>query len=273
MKKILIATDFSPCAANAMEYALELAKILNVEVCALHAIGPMEGVNNNTYNAIWIEDYYDEKRQALKDWVANFAANDRFKGVTITTDCEVGILSSVLIKYAQANPVELLIMGTTGASGISGLFGSNANMAISKTQIPTLILPLEGKFSLQPAITLATDYSSDLSAADVNALNELVKAFKLEKLNILYVVEKSDETFIQAGEKILKSLIQDTQLVFNYISDTNASAGILGFVEENATDILCVVKRHHNLIYRIFGRSTINKLVKKTIKAVLVLHE
>ncbi len=31
MKKILVATDFSACANNAMEYAMDLAKILNLE--------------------------------------------------------------------------------------------------------------------------------------------------------------------------------------------------------------------------------------------------
>ena len=42
MKKILVATDFSACATNAMEYAMDLARVLGVEVVALHAIGAFE---------------------------------------------------------------------------------------------------------------------------------------------------------------------------------------------------------------------------------------
>ena len=68
MKKILVASDFSNCAGNAMEYAMELAKILNLDVCVIHAIGSTEGVFNNIYNAIYIEDYYTKKRQALAAW-------------------------------------------------------------------------------------------------------------------------------------------------------------------------------------------------------------
>ena len=56
MKKILVATDFSACASNAMEYAMDLARVLNVEVVALHAIGSFEGIFNNTYNALYIEE-------------------------------------------------------------------------------------------------------------------------------------------------------------------------------------------------------------------------
>jgi nucleotide-binding universal stress UspA family protein len=273
MKKILIATDFSACADNAMEYALSLAEVLNFEVTAIHAIGPMEGVNNNTYNAIYIEDYYNEKRLALKEWVEKHRKNDQFKDVIITTECEVGSLSNVLTKYINTNPVELIIMGTMGSSGISGLFGSNASMIISKTETPTLILPMESKFSKNPTITLATDFESRLSSKDLAALNELIRAFKSEKLDILYVIEKSDPQFIEAGEKSLKALIERADLVFNYIDGSNATNGILSFIEEKSSDILCVVKRHHNLIYRLFTRSTVNQVVKKTPKAVLVLHE
>ncbi len=68
MKKILVASDFSTCAANAMEYAMHMAKVLNIEVHVIHAIGTTEGVFNNTYNALYIEDYYKNKRQALSEW-------------------------------------------------------------------------------------------------------------------------------------------------------------------------------------------------------------
>ena len=73
MKQILVATDFSTCATNAMEYAMELAKILDVELCAIHAIGSTEGVNNNMFNAIYIEDYHNNKRQALATWASAFS--------------------------------------------------------------------------------------------------------------------------------------------------------------------------------------------------------
>jgi len=273
MKQILIATDFSNCAGNAMEYALELGRVLNLEVCAIHAIGSMEGVNNNTYNAIYIEDYQNNKKQALIEWVNGFAARDQYKGIQVTTASEVGSVSGVITKYMEANPVEILVMGTMGSTGISGLFGSNVSAMVSKTHIPTLIIPMESKFTADPVISLATDFSSDLSAADVNALNELIAAFKSEKLDVLYVNEKPDVKYIETGEGILKKLINKTTLVFNYINDSNPTSGILKFIEENHTDILCVVKHHHNLVYRIFNRSTVNQVMNKAIKAILVLHE
>jgi len=81
MKQILVATDFSASASNAMDYAMALAKILNMEVCAVNAIPSMEGVGNNMYNAFFIDDYHNTKRQALKDWAAGYSSKEEYSGV------------------------------------------------------------------------------------------------------------------------------------------------------------------------------------------------
>src|SRR3569623_2009508 len=99
MKQILVATDFSAAAGNAMAYALELAKTLATEVCVIHAIHPTEGIDNNTYNAIFIEDYYTNKRQALKNWTANFTGVEAYKDLEVRTLCAVGFLKNVISRY------------------------------------------------------------------------------------------------------------------------------------------------------------------------------
>ena len=273
MKQIVVATDFSNCASNAMEYAVELAKILNLELCAIHAIHPTEGIDNSVYKAIFIEDYYNNKRQALANWAANFVTKYQYWDVKVTTLCEVGNVSNVLTKYIESNDVELLVMGSMGSTGISGLFGSNVSTMFTKTKIPTLVIPLESKFSIDPVITLATDFSSDLSSEDVNALNELIIAFKSHKINVLNILEKPEWKTNEAGENSLKALIKNVELDFKYIHEDNPKEGIMNFIQGNQTDILCVVKHHHNLVYRIFNRSTINQVMNKSIKAILVLHE
>ncbi|WP_183557965.1 universal stress protein [Mucilaginibacter sp. SP1R1] len=273
MKQILVATDFSKSAANAMAYAMELASILNRDVCAIHAIHPTEGINNSTYNAIFIEDYYNNKRQALKEWAAEFAADEAYNAVNVTTLCDVGFLKNVITRYVDEYPVELLVMGITGSTGITGIVGSNASMMVTKVKTPTLIIPLESKFSKVPMITLATDFETRLSAEDVNALNEMVKAFGSEKMQILYVDDKSDQKHIQNGETRLRELFAQTPLDFNYITNSSPLSGITDFIETHETDILCLVKHHHNIVYRLFTRSTVNQVMNRSVKAILVLHE
>ena len=273
MKQILVATDFSNNAANAMEYAMGLAKILKLEVCAIHAIHPTEGINNNVYNAIFIEDYYDKKRAELKEWAATFSNREEFKDVPVVTLCGVGFLKNVVTRYIDENHVELLAMGITESTGISGLVSSNADVLVSLVNIPTLIVPIESKFSNSPVITLATDYETRFSADDVNAINDLLHSFNSEKLQVLYVTEKSDAKHIEVGESRLKELIKLTPLEFNYIDNSSPLNGIMDFIAKNETDILCLVKRHHNVIYRLFSTDTVQKVMNRAAKAVLVLHE
>jgi len=272
MKQIVVATDFSNCASNAMEYAVELARILKIEVCAIHAIARTEGLDNNVYNAIFIDDYYNNKKTALANWAAGFVSRDEYKDVSVTTLCEVGSLSSVLTNYMDSHPVELLVMGTMGATGISGLFGSNASAMVSKTRVPILVIPLETSFAPNPVITLATDFTSELSAEDINALNELIIAFNLEKLVVLNILEAPEWKTNEAGENKMKALINNTALDFKYISEDSTKEGIMNFVQGNNTDILCLVKHHHNFVFSLFNRSTVTQVMNKSVKAVLVLH-
>jgi len=273
MKQILVATDFSNSAANAMRYAMELAKVLHMEVCAIHAIHPTEGINNSTYNAIFIEDYYNNKRQALAQWVNKYKDDERFDNVKVTTLCDVGFLRAVITRYVKNHPVVLLVMGITGATGISGIVGSNTSMMVTKVKIPTLVIPLESQFAKFPIITLATDYETRLSAEDVNALNEMIKAFGSEKMRVLYVAENNDPEHLATGETKLKDLIKHTELEFNYIHSSNKLNGIMDFINTNETDLICLVKHHHNIVYRLFTRSTVNQIINKSVKAILVLHE
>ncbi len=273
MKQILVASDFSICSGNALEYALGLAKVLNVQVCIIHAVGVNQGVDNNIFNAIYIEDYHKNKKEALSAWAATFGNKEEYSNVSITTTVDVGSVAAVITKYIETNPVELLVMGTMGSTGISGLFGSNASTMVLKTKTPTLIVPLESKFLPNPVITLATDFAFNLSAEDVNALNELINAFKLQKLNVVNVIEGKDWKVNEAGENKLKTLINHAALEFKYISEDNPTDGIMNFIASSQTDILCLVKHHHNLVYRIFTRSTVNQVMSRALKAILVLHE
>lgn len=273
MKTLLVATDFSNCASNAMEYALELASILHLEVCAIHAIHPTEGIDNSIYNAIYIENYYNSKRDALAHWAENLRNKKEYKNVKVSTLCDVGFLNNVISKYAASHPVELLLMGITGSTGITGIVGSTANMIVSKLKVPTLIVPLESRPSKGPVVTLATDFSTELSSEDVHILKEVIRAFDTPELHVLNVMDKSDISPVITGEKTLKELFKPVSLDFNYISNSSTTDGIMDFVENNKTDILCVVKHHHNMLYRIFNRSTVNQVMNKSIKAILVLHE
>lgn len=273
MKKILVPSDFSACSGNALLYALGLAKILEFEIVVMHAISPTEGINNNIYDAIYVEDYYSMKREGLATWVKLYSDKDKFKGIPVNTLCDIGSLSTVIKKYIEMNPVEFLVMGTMGSSGISGLFGSNTQLMVEKTKTPTLIIPLETRFSKKSKITLATDFTSQLSQKDITVMKELLAVMANKKLNVLNIVQSQELKKNEEGEAHWKSIMPKIKLDFNYIQEGSTLEGIINFIISSQTDIICLVKRHRNIAYRLFNKSTVNQLLNRPIKAVLVLHE
>ena len=93
------------------------------------------------------------------------------------------------------------------------------------------------------------------------------------RLNVVNIVESATWTANEEGEAKLKSVLNGTALDFKYIKEDNPIEGILNFIVSSETDIVCLVKRHHGLVYRIFNTSTVNKVLNRSVKAILVLHE
>jgi hypothetical protein len=92
-------------------------------------------------------------------------------------------------------------------------------------------------------------------------------------MKVLYVGQKSEIKNVETGESRLQELIKHAELEFNYINESNPITGIMEFIEKQDTDILCLVKHHHNIVYRLFNRSTVNQVLNRSVKAILVLHE
>ena len=277
MKQILVASDFSQSALDALLYALPLAKALKMEIAVIHAIHPTEGIQTSTYNAIFIEDYYSRKRAALQEWVNPHVAKADYQDIPVTTVCVVGALRAVINQYIEYNNVSFLVMGITGATGITGIVGSNASMAVSKLRIPTLIVPQGSVPSSSPVLTLATDYkTTKFSIKDKKAMTQLLKIAPENRLEVIHIWEKdTDPEELKSDEQKLQQMLPTAQMHFHYIEeDVQTVRGIVDFVTKNETDILCLVKRDHNVIYRLFGSgTTVNQLINKSVKAVLVLHE
>lgn len=70
----------------------------------------------------------------------------------------------------------------------------------------------------------------------------------------------------------MKGRYPEAELEFRYIKEDSPIEGIVNFISGSQTDIVCLVKRHHGLVYRLFNTSTVNKVLNRSIKAVLVLH-
>src|SRR5690349_4051616 len=125
MKKILVPTDFSDCAANALDFAIQSAKLLPATITLLHAFdlpGSMYtdymGVNREFRQIQWNED---EKRLAdMKESIG------KMHDIKVDTRLITAPLKIAIDDISKSEEYDLIIMGTLGASGLKEkLWGSN----------------------------------------------------------------------------------------------------------------------------------------------------
>lgn len=114
---ILVPTDFSECAQEALEYALQLAKHLDARVCIVHAfLVPIVGWEGAwAFPADALTQIETDARDKLK------AALDKARETlpTITATFFDGDPREAVPKVALQIKADLIVMGTHGRTGLS----------------------------------------------------------------------------------------------------------------------------------------------------------
>ncbi len=178
MKKILVPTDFSATANNAVKYAIHLAKKTNSDILFFHSVYSL--VADEKLANSYAKEYAKIKLKAenkIRKEVENI-----YKKLHLKCKSEK---VSFLVKFGaypiqdifdivSEKKIDFIIIGTHGATGLKKvLFGSNTSQVISKANVPVLAIPLHHSFHpIQEII-----YSTDLE----NVKNELKKLKPISK--------------------------------------------------------------------------------------------
>ncbi|MCL9817573.1 universal stress protein [Natronocalculus amylovorans] len=137
--RILIPTDGSEAAVEATAHALDLAKrhdasldILNiVDHERLGRMAPQLGADQ-------IRDALTAEGERSTALVADKADRAGIDTKTIVRD---GIPADTIVEYAENEGIDVIVMGTTGRSGLDRLLlGSVAETVIQQTQIPVFLV-------------------------------------------------------------------------------------------------------------------------------------
>ncbi len=189
MKTILVPTDLSNNALNALKYALKLAEAGSSRLIVFHCSNQSPAIlmeaTTPSARELMVKDDIKTKKIALSKHVEKalkLTASDIQPRLIVESNPFV--VENVL-EVAQRSKVSLIVMGTHGASGMEKvLFGSNTTELISKSEIPVLAIPEKYRFKEVKKILFATDLA--------DFPNELKKVIPFSKatgaaVNVLYM--------------------------------------------------------------------------------------
>ncbi len=280
MNKILVPTDFSKIAANALNVALDLAEKFDAEIYLLNIIEPLVDVgfsasgSVNFENTITEEDrYIYELHRVNEKKLAAFAARHARGEVDIYPTIGIDKVGDGILNFAKKYHVDLVIMGTSGENTFEEYFlGNHTEQVMRESHCPVLAVrnPIDN-FQMENVV-MATDLKSNV----YESMSYLTRLFSLlnPKIHLLHI-SKSNSISIKDTDKQLNEFAIKYQLgdhTSNVIHHSNLKAGIQRFAAEMKADLIISFTHGRKGLAHFLKGSITEDLVKQSKIPVLSVH-
>jgi nucleotide-binding universal stress UspA family protein len=139
MNKILVATDGSESAGQAVEFGIELALEHQAELILVHVVPALDIVPASGFGigGAFPHEPSTQDRQLLEDAAVRAEEHD----VVATTMLLVGDTVDEIVAYADSHDVDLIVVGSRGHGTIANaLLGSVSRGVLAESKRPVLVV-------------------------------------------------------------------------------------------------------------------------------------
>lgn len=162
MKKILIPTDFSKHAEYALKVAAQIARKNNGEIILLHMLELPNQASDAIGGGAAIPEIMFFKNAAIKK-LEDLMDEDYLEGIKVSEVVQFELAFDGILKISKVNEVDLIVMGSHGASGYKEMFiGSNAEKVVRNSEVPVLIIKAEEENFEVNDFVFASDFSEEI---------------------------------------------------------------------------------------------------------------
>lgn len=275
MKTIIVPTDFSPVAANAMHYAIDMARTVNASILLMHVYQVPVSFTDTPIVLVSIEELRkgaEEQVQKLKSEVEHLTSGT----LKVYTETRLGNVTDELENLCNKINPFAVVMGTKGASGMERiLFGSNTLTAIKHLTWPVICVPPGKTYGHGiRKVGFACDFKDVVKTTPTRWIMDFVKEFgaELEVLNVDYHNRHfKPETPEQSI--LLHTLLEEAKPTYHFIEHADIEDGINDFAEKNNLDLIITIPKKHRLLEGVFKPSSTKQLVYQSHVPVMCVHE
>ncbi len=265
MKKILLPTDFSENAWNAISYALEFFKNENCTFYILHTYTPlfyrldymMGGPEFSAVPDVGVDLSLAGLEKTMTDIKTHYP-NKKHHFKTVSA---FNTLSDEIVDQCENHQIELIVMGTQGATGAKEiLLGTNTVYVIRKAKVPVLAIPENYRFMPIQKILFAVDYWSRYKEAELKFLNEMIHLCAA-KLMVMHAGEEQALKEVQTKNKaFLKDYFKSVDAKFEEMKDRYMPNAVHDYIAENKIDLLAMMNRKHSFLERLLVKQNIDAI-------------
>jgi len=263
MKRILVPSDFSPQAENALKVASQLASEYDSEIFLLHSLDlPSHLANTGSTGAMPETVFFMKMAEKKFEERMN---KPYLKNLRVTQTVGHGEIYNDVNEAVKTNDIDLVVMGSHGASGFKEMFiGSNAEKVVRTATIPVLVIKNEHQQFEINDFVFATDFSKECRSSF-----ERAQKFADEvgaKIHLLYVNTPAGFKTSHEAKKMMENFVNGTNAknyTLNTYNDSSVEKGILNFARD--TNAQLVGMSTH-------GRKGLNHFFNGSISEDLVNH-
>lgn len=265
MRKILIPTDFSENAFNALKFAVDLLKYELSEFYIMHAyqddiyadedLIEKEGLNSVT-NAV--SDNSKEQLQDIITEIKTFSPNPRHTFFSISAN---NVLVDEAETIVEKENIDLIIMGTKGRTNDKSItFGSHTLQVIKYVPCPVLAIPQDYKYTQPKHILFPTNYLIPYKRRELKLLCEMASPYRAV-IDVLYISISEKLSLRQKdNQNFIKETLCKNKLRFKVEKSKHFINSIYQYIKKNRIDMLVMVNTRHSFLEDIIEQSKVDEL-------------
>ena len=258
MKKILVPTDFSTEAENALKVAAQLARKYNAEIYLLHMLElPMDMVNpvGDTRSNDLPEALFFMK--LAKKRFSELLSKPYLKDLKIYETVEFEQAFDGIMETSEKHDCDFIIMGSQGATGFKEMFiGSNTEKVVRTSDIPVLVIKKDRpEFDVQNFV-----FATNLDNANKKTLIKVIEFAKLtnSRLHLVYVNTANEFVTTEETDNYLESYLDGLDFdnyEFHVYNDDTVEKGILNFAKKVKADLVGIATHGRKGLSHFFNGS------------------
>lgn len=255
MKVILVPTDFTYSARNAISYAASLAGAINAKLILFHSFQIQLPSPDFPVLSMTGEELEHKAERILQKTAADLRKQ---YGIKVEAHVHSGFHPpEEIVRLTKRLKPELIVMGIKDRGRVTEFFiGSTPISVMRNIDVPVMIIPENAVFIKPEKILLAVDYSFPVESSVLSPLLKISKVFQSE-VYVVNILESGDAASEKKSGSLAKldKALQGTKHVYYFPTSKNLMDGIDDFLAKHKAVMIAMIPHKHVLIERLFGKS------------------
>lgn len=247
LSKILVPTDFSDCADNALKAAVEIAAQSDAEIYLLTILTPPND-SDKTDGAIDVDekapqhlqatDKLAAARQKIKERIEQYSHVPMDGGVSFD------LVSRQIFEFVNDKDMDLIVMGSHGASGMKEItVGSNTQKVVRNAEVPVLVIKHAEKDFMPREVVFPSDFDHPTRHNKAVGFLKQMNTWFSSRIHLLKIITPNNFEISSTSAALMEKFAEHHQLddfTINTYNSYNEEEGILNFAEENKADLIAM---------------------------------